>query len=60
MYYMEILRAAAKKHKINLNVPYKTLSKKARDIVLHGCTETFEVYHAFDGTESKIYTTHYE
>lgn len=60
MYYMEILRAAAKKHKINMNVPYNTLSKKVREIVLHGCAETFEIHHAFDGTESKVYTTRYE
>lgn len=61
MYYMEILRAAAKKHKINMNVPYNTLSKKARDIVLHGCPELFEIYHTFEGAnDGKVYNTHYE
>lgn len=61
IYYMEILRAAAKKHKINMNVPYNTLGKKAREIVLHGCPEIFEVPHTFEGaTESKIYKTQYE
>lgn len=60
MYYMEILRAAAKKHKINMNTPYKNLARKARDIVLHGCPELFEIEHAFDGTKTKIYSTHYE
>lgn len=48
VYYMEILRAAAKKHKINMHVAYKTLNKKARDIVLHGCPEMFEVFHTFE------------
>lgn len=58
---MEILRAAAKKHKINMNVPYNALSKKAREIVLHGCPEIFEVPHTFEGAmESKIYKTQYE
>lgn len=61
VYYMEILRAAAKKHKINMNVPYNTLSKKAREIVLHGCPEMFEVYHTFEGAnEGKMYSTRYE
>ena len=61
IYYMEILRTAAKKHNINLHVPYNTLSKKAKDIILHGCPEMFEVYHTFDGSnEGKVYNTHYE
>ncbi len=61
MYYMEILRTAAKKHKINMNVPYSTLSKKARDIVLHGCPEIFEIYHTPEGAnEGRTYNTHYE
>lgn len=59
-YYMETLKAAAKKHKISMNVPYNTLNKKAREIVLHGCPETFEIHHAFDGTASKVYQAHYE
>ena len=60
MYYMEILRAAAKKYKISMNAPYNTLSKKAREVVLHGCTDTFEIHHAFDGSETKLYKTRYE
>ncbi len=61
VYYMEILRAAAKKYKIDMNVPYNTLGKKAREIVLHGCPETFEVFHTFEGgTEAKAYHTRYE
>lgn len=61
VYYMEILRAAAKKYKINMNVPYNTLSKKAREIVLHGCNEEFEVFHTLEGSnEGKMYTTRYE
>ncbi len=61
MYYMEILRAAAKKHKINMNAPYNTLSKKARDIVLYGCSEIFEIYHTPEGSsEGRTYNTHYE
>ncbi|EKD30297.1 MAG: hypothetical protein ACD_78C00097G0001, partial [uncultured bacterium (gcode 4)] len=61
VYYMEILRAAAKKHKIDMNAPYNTLSKKAREIVLHGCPEMFEVFHTFEGAnEGKMYNTRYE
>lgn len=60
MYYMEILRAAAEKYRIDMNVPYNTLSKQAKHIVLHGCPETFDIRHAFDGSETKIYTTRYE
>lgn len=60
-YYMEILRAAAKKHRIDMHVPYNTLGKKAREIVLHGCPEMFEVFHTFEGANAgKVYNAHYE
>ncbi len=61
VYYMEILAAACKAHKIPMNVPYQELSQKARDIILHGCPEMFEVSHTFDGaSEAKMYKTRYE
>lgn len=61
VYYMEILAAACKAHKIPMNVPYQELSQKARDIILYGCPEMFEVSHTFDGaSEAKMYKTRYE
>lgn len=61
IYYMEILAAACKQHKIRMDVPYQDLPQRARDIILHGCSEMFEVSHTFDGaSEAKMYKTRYE
>lgn len=59
-YYMEILAAMCKKHKIRMDVPYGKLAKKARDIVLYGCDGIFEVFHTFEGGSEKTYKTRYE
>lgn len=59
-YYLEILEGACRIHQIDMMKPYRELDKKARNIVLHGSEETFDVTHKFDGNREKVYHTKYE
>jgi excinuclease ABC subunit A len=41
-------------------VPYRQLSKQAREYVLHGISESFEIDYAFDNGNTKKFKTRYE
>ena len=59
-YYLDILAAASKKYGIDMNIPYKKLPKPARELVLYGIGESFEIDYAFDNGNSKRFKTKYE
>lgn len=59
-YYLDILATVAKKYNIDIQVPYKKLSGSAREIILHGVTESFEIDYMFDNGNTKKFKTRYE
>ncbi|MCK9272823.1 excinuclease ABC subunit UvrA [Candidatus Gracilibacteria bacterium] len=59
-YYTEILNSLCKKHKINCNKPYHSLTKEEKNLILNGSSETLEVSFAFDYGDDKTFKTKYE
>lgn len=58
-YYSAFLEAMCKKEKIDIHVPYDTLTQKEKDKILYGTAGTVSVQSRFAGAE-KEYTTKYE
>ncbi len=59
-YYTEVLKEVAKKHKFALNVPYKTYTKKERDLIMYWTWEdSYKITHNYDWTP-KLYNAKYE
>ena len=44
-HWMSFLNALAKKHKFSLDVPYKSLSKEIRKIIMYGDTEKVDIHY---------------
>lgn len=59
-YYMLILNAVCAKYNININIPYRQLSPKERNIILNWVPDTFEIPFTFEDWQAKLFKTKYE
>lgn len=61
-YYQQILQSVAKHYKFSMDVPFKTLTKAQRDVLLYGSgTDKIKLSHdSFDGSEYWEYKKEFE
>ncbi len=60
-YFFAFLKELAKGYKINLNIAYKDLSRKEKDLILYWTWDKkYEIHYKNDYNETKTYTSRFE